>query len=106
MTEVASEAIWPRVVSLIASAPDVPHALGLGDTEIGRLYQCNRLPSVLALPQLTRPKFEAEGSSLEIDRSRTRGVRCGNPVSRRRRLRPYGQERGKASGETHLNLQK
>jgi hypothetical protein len=63
MTAVASEAIWPRIVSLILSAPYVPHALGLGDTEMGRLHQRNRPPSVLARHsspgQNSRPRARA-----------------------------------------------
>jgi iron complex transport system substrate-binding protein len=69
MTAAASGARPARVVSLIASATEVLHALGLGDTQVGRSHECDWPPLVLALPQLTRPKFKVEGSSREIDRS-------------------------------------
>lgn len=57
----------PRVVSLIASATEIVHALGAGGLQVARSHECDWPPGVLALQQLTRPKFKVEGSSLQID---------------------------------------
>jgi iron complex transport system substrate-binding protein len=57
----------PRVVSLIASATEIVHALGALDSMIGRSHECDFPPAVTAIPELTRPKFKVDGSSLEID---------------------------------------
>jgi iron complex transport system substrate-binding protein len=59
----------PRVVSLIASATEILHELGAGGQQVARSHECDWPESVLALPQLTRPKFKVAGSSLEIDRA-------------------------------------
>lgn len=57
-----------RIVSLIASATEIVCALGFEDKLVGRSHECDYPPSVKSLPQLTSPKFEVHGSSLEIDR--------------------------------------
>lgn len=56
-----------RIVSLIASATEIVHALGFGDALVGRSHECDFPPSVTALPRLTEPKFPVEGSSYDID---------------------------------------
>lgn len=58
----------PRIISLIASATEIVHALGLGPNQVARSHECDFPPEVLALPQITAPKFKLEGSSREIDR--------------------------------------
>ncbi|MCH9765453.1 MAG: cobalamin-binding protein, partial [Alphaproteobacteria bacterium] len=67
MTEL--EVVQPRVVSLIASATEIVHALGMGDTQVGRSHECDWPPAVCDLPQLTKPKFKVSGGSAAIDRS-------------------------------------
>lgn len=57
----------PRVVSLIASATEIVHALGAGSMQVARSHECDWPAKVLDLPQLTRPKFKVEGSSQQID---------------------------------------
>jgi iron complex transport system substrate-binding protein len=57
----------PRVVSLIASATEILHALGAGDTLVARSHECDWPASVLALPAVTSARFDTSGSSLEID---------------------------------------
>jgi iron complex transport system substrate-binding protein len=57
----------PRIVSLIASATEIVCALGFEGQLVGRSHECDYPPSVKLLPQLTTPKFNVEGSSLEID---------------------------------------
>lgn len=60
----------PRVISLIASATEILHALGAGGSQVARSHECDYPPSVLDLPQLTRAKFKVHGAtSAEIDRS-------------------------------------
>ncbi len=58
-----------RVVSLIASATEVLHALGAGDLQVARSHECDWPDRVHGLPALTRPKFKIVGSSREIDRA-------------------------------------
>jgi iron complex transport system substrate-binding protein len=57
----------PRVVSLIASATEIVHALGAGEAQVARSHECDWPPAVLDLPALTRAKFKVEGSSRAID---------------------------------------
>ena len=57
-----------RIVSLIASATEMVHALGLGEFQVGRSHECDYPPSVTALPLCTKPKFDVTGDSREIDR--------------------------------------
>ena len=57
----------PRVVSLIASATEILHALGAGNDQVGRSHECDWPSAVMALPALTRAKFSIEGSSRDID---------------------------------------
>lgn len=56
-----------RIVSLIASATEIVHALGQGNKQVGRSHECDYPPSVKRLPQVTEPKFKLDGSSYEID---------------------------------------
>lgn len=57
----------PRIVSMIASATEIVHALGLGEHQVGRSHECDFPPSVLSLPIVTRPRFDVHGTSQEID---------------------------------------
>lgn len=56
-----------RAVSLIASATEIVHALGMGESQVGRSHECDWPPGVLNLPQLTKPRFKVEGGSKAID---------------------------------------
>lgn len=56
-----------RIVSLIASATEMVHALGLGDFQVGRSHECDYPGSVSSLPVCTRPKFDVSGDSRQID---------------------------------------
>ncbi len=58
----------PRIVSLIASATEIVHALGLGEHQVGRSHECNYPLAVTSLPACTRPTFPVDGDSAEIDR--------------------------------------
>lgn len=56
-----------RIVSLIASATEIVHALGLGDQMVGRSHECDYPDSVKKMPVCTSPKFKTDGTSYEID---------------------------------------
>ena len=57
-----------RIVSLIASATEIVHELGLTDQQVGRSHECDYPDQVRRLPVCTRPSFPTEGNSAEIDR--------------------------------------
>lgn len=56
-----------RIVSLIASATEIVHALGLGDCLVGRSHECDYPHSVLALPICSEAKLDVNASSRQID---------------------------------------
>jgi len=62
-----------RIVSLIASATEIVCRLGLEQHLVGRSHECDYPESIKALPVCTRPKFDVEGSSREIDQ-RVKGI--------------------------------
>ena len=57
-----------RIVSLIASATEIVHALGRFDDLVGRSHECDYPAEVAALPVCTRPRIPVDGDSREIDR--------------------------------------
>lgn len=57
-----------RIVSLIASATEIVHALGLGPYQVGRSHECDFPDEVRGLPVCTTPSFPVTGDSAEIDR--------------------------------------
>ena len=57
-----------RIVSLISSATEIIHALGMGDSMVGRSHECDFPSSVLSLPVCTSPKFAISGNSQQIDK--------------------------------------
>lgn len=63
------QSVAPRVVSLIASATEIVHALGAGDLQVARSHECDFPERVLDLPALTKAKFKVAGTSIEIDRA-------------------------------------
>ena len=56
-----------RIVSLIASATEIVHALGLGPALVGRSHECDFPNDVRALPVCTTPSFPVTGNSADID---------------------------------------
>ena len=56
-----------RIVSLIASATEIVHALEMGPHQVGRSHECDFPDSVLSLPICTAPTFSISGNSQEID---------------------------------------
>ncbi len=55
-------------MSLLPSATEIIHALGLGHYQIGRSHECDYPPCVLNLPVCSQPAIPVTGSSAEIDR--------------------------------------
>lgn len=56
-----------RVVSLLSSATEIVCALGCEELLVGRSHECDYPPSIFRLPQCSRPRIDATGSSREID---------------------------------------
>jgi len=56
-----------RIISLIASATEIVHALGLSGEQVGRSHECDFPDEIRALPVCTRPMIEVQGTSAEID---------------------------------------
>ena len=56
-----------RIVSLIASATEIVHALGEFPSLVGRSHECDYPAEVSELPCCTRPRFDVSGSSREVD---------------------------------------
>ncbi|MGI8743783.1 MAG: cobalamin-binding protein [Bryobacteraceae bacterium] len=57
-----------RIVSLIASASEIVHSLGLTPYQVGRSHECDHPEQIRSLPICTAPGFPTNGSSAEIDR--------------------------------------
>ncbi|MCS7030127.1 MAG: cobalamin-binding protein [Gloeomargarita sp. SKYG116] len=55
-----------RLVSLLPSATEIVHALGLTPYLVGRSHECDYPPAVQALPVCTAPKFNPHGNSQAI----------------------------------------
>ena len=56
-----------RIVSLLASGTEIVCELGAGDELIGRSHECDNPGWVRRLPPCTRPAFDVEMTSREID---------------------------------------
>jgi len=56
-----------RVLSLLSSTTEVVYALGCEDQLVGRSHECDYPPEVMTLPVCTKPKFNVDGSSIEVD---------------------------------------
>ena len=59
----------PRIVSLIASATEIVHALGQFPNQVGRSHECDFPPEVTTLPVCTKPTIDIHADSREIDRA-------------------------------------
>jgi iron complex transport system substrate-binding protein len=58
-----------RIASLIPSATEIVHALGLGDSLVAVSHDCDFPPSVRGLPVVTRSYIPSDVPSGEIDRA-------------------------------------
>ena len=69
-----------RIVSLLASGTELVAALGAGDQLVGRSHECDHPDWVRRLPVLSRPTFDVDGSSGDIDRRVREKLRAGQPL--------------------------
>jgi iron complex transport system substrate-binding protein len=69
-----------RIVSLLASGTELVCALGLGDKLVGRSHECDHPPWVARLPEVSRPTFDIDGSSHDIDQRVRERLRDGKPL--------------------------
>ena len=69
-----------RVVSLLASGTEIVCALGAGESLVGRSHECDRPSWVSRLPACTRPVFDVDVTSGEIDAEVKRRVAAGEPL--------------------------
>jgi iron complex transport system substrate-binding protein len=69
-----------RIVSLLASATELVHAIGAGDELVARSHECDFPESVKALPVVSRPAFDVTGSSRAIDRRVRERLASGAPL--------------------------
>lgn len=67
-----------RIVSLIASATEIVHALGLGPRQVGRSHECDYPAEVSLLPICSHPRFIPDGNSLQIDQAVRALVQAGS----------------------------
>lgn len=70
----------PRVVSLLASGTEIVCGLGAGDCLVGRSHECDNPEWVRRLPACTRPTFDPNLSSGEIDSLVKQRLRSGAPL--------------------------
>lgn len=52
-----------KIVSLLPSATEIIHILGLTEYQVGRSHECDFPAEVVSLPACTAPKFNPEGTS-------------------------------------------
>jgi iron complex transport system substrate-binding protein len=75
-----SSLIPMRIVSLLASGTEIVCALGAGDSLVGRSHECDNPEWVRRLPACTRPAFDVDMSSGEIDAEVRRRLKHGEPL--------------------------
>jgi iron complex transport system substrate-binding protein len=69
-----------RIVSLLAGATETICELGAADCLVGRSHECDNPSWVKSLPSCTRPAFDINTSSREIDTEVRRRLRGGEPL--------------------------
>jgi len=67
-------------VSLLASGTEIVCGLGAGDDLVGRSHECDNPDWVKRLPVCTRPAFDVEMSSCEINAEVSRRIRKKEPL--------------------------
>lgn len=71
-----------RIVSLLPSATEIVHAVGLGDQLVGVSHECDHPAAVRGLPRVTRSLLPAAtATSAEIDAAVRDSVRKRQPLS-------------------------
>ncbi|MFH5831320.1 cobalamin-binding protein [Halalkalibaculum sp. DA384] len=71
-----------RIVSLLPGTTEIVCALGLESQLVGRSHECDFPASVRALPACTEPKYQAEGTSRQVDQRITTLIREGLSIYR------------------------
>src|SRR5713226_9414070 len=69
-----------RIVSFLASGTEIVCGLGAGHALVGRSHECDNPEWVQRLPTCTRPAFDIEMSSKEIDTEVRRRLKEGQPL--------------------------
>ncbi|HXW50763.1 MAG TPA: ABC transporter substrate-binding protein [Candidatus Acidoferrales bacterium] len=69
-----------RVVSLLASGTEIVCGLGAGASLVGRSHECDNPHWVTSLPACTKPAFDINVSSGEIDAEVRRRLKLGQPL--------------------------
>ena len=69
-----------RVVSLLASGSEIVCGLGAGETLVGRSHECDNPAWVTTLPVCTRPAFDVNVSSRDIDAEVRRRLKSAEPL--------------------------
>ena len=69
-----------RVVSLLASGTEIVCGLGAGEMLVGRSHECDNPAWVTALPVCTRPAFDVNLSSRDIDAEVRRRLTSAEPL--------------------------
>jgi iron complex transport system substrate-binding protein len=69
-----------RIASLLASATELVCALGLGDRLVARSHECDFPAWVKRLPAVSKPTFDIDGSSGDIDARVRERLRAGTPL--------------------------
>jgi iron complex transport system substrate-binding protein len=69
-----------RIVSLLSGATEIVCALGAGEELVGRSHECDNPAWARQLPCCTRPAFDVELSSREIDGEVRRRLAAGEPL--------------------------
>src|SRR5438046_571458 len=69
-----------RIISLLASGTELVHALGLGESLVGRSHECDWPESVKCLPMCTASTFDIGGTSRQIHNRVSEKLRAGDPL--------------------------
>jgi iron complex transport system substrate-binding protein len=69
-----------RIASMLASGTELVCALGLGDRLVARSHECDFPAWVKRLPAVSRPTFDIDGTSGEIDARVRERLRAGAPL--------------------------
>tara|TARA_Y100001970_G_C14206307_1_gene844209 strand:+ start:628 stop:1533 length:906 start_codon:yes stop_codon:yes gene_type:complete len=56
-----------RIISLISSATEIVCSLGCSELLVGISHECDFPKSITELPVCSKPKFDVDGSSIEVD---------------------------------------
>ena len=95
----------PRIISLIASATEIVYALGFENELVGRSHECDFPESVKRLPICTEPKFDTQGTSLEIDQ-RVKAILSGGLSEGRSTTTVFPSEEALSIYRVHANVLK